>query len=252
MRPLIGITTNFIKDGAVAASVHLCGPDQSWQALATDYVEAVLKAGAIPVMIPVLSDLSAAKEMLSHLDGILFSGGGDISPLSYGESTMEQVGTISPERDLQEIALMHTALAIPNFPILCICRGAQLLNVALGGTLIQDIDTGKYGQHLLVSQRMSVLTHKIAKEPNMLIEQLMGDEKWVNSYHHQCIGQLGKGVKLSAHDEHEIPECIELPGRAGFTLGVQWHPEALFPISEGHANIFTEFVRNAEKYQIER
>lgn len=247
MRPLIGITSNYIKDSQFGMAAHIGGPGQFWQALADDYVQAVSRAGGVPVLLPVLPDPEDAQAYLDELDGILFSGGCDMSPLSFGENTTSKVGEICTERDDQELALMRAALEKPHFPVLGICRGCQLLNVALGGTLVLDIDTSANGEHFLSQQRMSVLTHQIETVPGSLIDRLLVGETRVNSYHHQCVAIPGKGVEITATDCHGIPECLEVPNREGFTLATQWHPEGLALVNDHHLNIFQAFVQAASE-----
>lgn len=245
MKPLIGITVNLVKNEQLGVDNHIGGKGQSWQTLADHYVQAVKRAGGIPVLFPILGDPDLAKDYADAVDGILFSGGSDVSPLVYGEAMSSKIGEISRERDEQELALMAKALEKENFPVLGICRGCQLLNVAVGGTLVTDIDVEQAGNHFLAEQRMDVLAHTVEKEPDSLIARLMGEENRVNSYHHQCIKTPGKGGRITARDRNGIPECLELPERKGFTLAVQWHPEGLEERYEGHAAIFNAFVEAA-------
>lgn len=245
MKPLIGITMNLVKNDQLGIDNHIGGKGQSWQALADHYVQAVKRAGGIPVLLPITGEPGTAEAYVDAVDGILFSGGGDISPLYYGEAVTEKVGEISTERDEQEFSLMSKALQKENFPVFGICRGCQLLNIATGGSLVADIDVAQAGNHFLEGQRMDVLVHTIEKEAGSLIDKLMGGENRVNSYHHQCIKTPGEGGKITARDRNGIPECLEIPGRKGFTLGVQWHPEGLEEKYEGHAEIFNAFVRAA-------
>lgn len=249
MKPLIGITANYIKDDKFGVDAHIGGAGQCWQTLTDDYIQSVVRAGGIPVVLPILSQPEDAGEWLDQLDGILFSGGCDLSPLTYGERATAEVGEICWERDDQELALIKAALARPGYPVFCICRGCQLLNVALGGSLVVDIDTAVSGEHFLARQRMSVPTHAVEVAEGSLIAGLMGGERRVNSYHHQCVDRPGEGVAVTARDAHGVPECIEVPGREGFTLATQWHPEGLTGVYEGHLNIFKAFVKAAEQYK---
>lgn len=247
MKPLIGITVNYVSNEQIGEKAHICGTGQFVQALADDYVKAVELAGGIPVMIPVLSDRENAKNYLEILDGIIFSGGCDISPLTFGTDTTKEVGEVCPVRDAQELYMIKAALAKPNFPVLGICRGSQLLNVALGGSLVLDIDTKKYGEHCLTQQAMSVPTHTIKVQEGTMIYRLLQGDTGVNSYHHQCVDRPGEKVVVTSKDSHGITESIEVPRRAGFTMGVQWHPESLSLGSEGQLNIFKELIKSADK-----
>lgn len=249
MKPLIGITANYIKDDRFGVDAHIGGAGQCWQALADDYTRSVVKAGGIPVILPVVASLEEVADWLDQLDGVLFSGGCDLSPLTYRADTTAKVGEICQDRDQQELAMMKAALARPDYPILSICRGCQLLNVALDGSLVVDIDTSVSGEHFFPNQRMAVPTHTVKVEQGSRISNLLGTERRVNSYHHQCVDKPGTGVHITARDAHGVPECIEVPAREGFTLGVQWHPEGLAGSYEGHLNIFKAFVAAAEQYK---
>ena len=251
MKPIIGITANFIKDGRFGVDAHIGGAGQFWQALADDYIRSVVLAGGTPVIVPIVSG-EEASSYLEGLDGLIISGGCDASPLTFGADTTGAVGEICTERDELELELLRKALDMPGFPVLGICRGCQVLNVALGGTLDLDIDTEKNGDHFLAQQRMQVFTHRIEKTPGSRIERLLGTEDRVNSYHHQCVDRPGNGVEITARDCHGVAECIEVPGREGFTLGVQWHPEGLAPCGNNHLNIFKAFVEEAGQFQNRR
>lgn len=249
MKPLIGITSNFIKDSRLGVEAHIGGKGQFWQALADDYIQAVRLAGGIPVMIPVIPDVETVGEYLDTLDGLIVSGGADVSPLLYGADMTGRVGECCAERDEVEFELLKDALEIPDFPILGICRGCQILNVALGGTLVLDMDTEKTGEHFLAEQRMQLPAHRIEIVPGSRIGKILGTEKRVNSYHHQCVDQPGTGVVVTAKDCHGVPECIEVPERPGFLMGTQWHPEGLAPVNDRHLGIFRELVNAAEEYK---
>ena len=199
------------------------------------------------MIVPIVSG-EEASSYLEGLDGLIISGGCDASPLTFGADTTGAVGEICTERDELELELLRKALDMPGFPVLGICRGCQVLNVAL----VLDIDTEKNGDHFLAQQRMQVFTHRIEKTPGSRIERLLGTEDRVNSYHHQCVDRPGNGVEITARDCHGVAECIEVPGREGFTLGVQWHPEGLAPCGNNHLNIFKAFVEEAGQFQNRR
>lgn len=199
-------------------------------------------------MLPVIDDADLAAEYLDRLDGIIISGGCDVSPVVTGQDAIAAVGEICQERDAQEIALTKGALSREGFPVLGICRGCQVMNVALCGTIVQDMDTSKTGAHFLVNQRMDTPTHFVEVKEGSLIEKILGCDRRVNSYHHQCVEKPGEGLEVTAFDARGVPECIELPGRKGFTLGVQWHPEGLAGRYSAHAEIFRALTKAAAEY----
>lgn len=249
MKPLIGITANLIKDSQLGISAQIGGPGQTWQVLADDYIRAVSLAGGIPVVLPVFSQPEEAEAFVGCLDGIVFSGGCSMSPLYYNGNVIPGMGEVCKERDEQELVLVRSALNAPGLPILGICRGCQLLNVAMGGSLIPDIDTNTGGNHFLPEQRMNVPVHRIEAEEGSMLKKILGEENRVNSYHHQCIGRPGELAKITARDENGVPEGIEIPAASKFILGVQWHPEGLACDYEGHAKIFKAFIHAAAEYK---
>lgn len=168
------------------------------------YVRAVVKAGGLPVLLPVV-DVADLGALLDMVDGLVVSGGGDVDPALYDEEAVESVGGVDRPRDDFDIALWHAVLERP-LPTLGICRGTQILNVALGGSLLQDIDG-----HSSTDHRVSTAG---------------GESFTVNSLHHQAIDRLGDGVRVTARSDDETVEGIEVTG-AAHVVAVQWHPELL-------------------------
>lgn len=192
------------------------------------YVEAVQRAGALAVLLP--PDERAAEEpeqLLDLLDGLMLAGGADIDPAGYGaERHAETVDTV-PQRDAFEIALTRAAIE-RDMPVLGICRGMQLINVALGGTLIQHVPE-RYGhhEHRRVVGSFDGADHDVMLTAGSLAARAAGEVAHATkSHHHQGVERLGEGLVVSGISTlDELPEAIELPGRR-FVLGVQWHPEA--------------------------
>lgn len=190
-----------------------------------DYPEAVLRAGALPVALPLTDDPRCLEEALGRIDGLLLTGGADIGPEMYGEEKTALCGETLPLRDRMEFALCRRALE-KDLPILAICRGHEVLNCVLGGTLYQDI-AAQYKPDLkhpcYDTPRDQV--HEVTAEG--LLADLTGLRTLrVNSRHHQGIKTLGRGLKANAYAPDGLIEGIELPG-SRFVLGVQWHPESL-------------------------
>ncbi len=196
--------------------------------LPRSYVDAVQNAGALAVMIPPDPVLvEDPGEVLDLLDGLMLAGGADIDPASYGaEPHPETVGTV-PERDVCEIAIFREALA-RELPVLGICRGMQLINVALGGTLLQHLPE-RFGhhEHLSVPGSFDGADHEVRLIEGSLAARVAGETLHATkSHHHQGVDCIGDGLRVSGFSvRDELPEAIELPDRR-FVLGVQWHPEA--------------------------
>jgi putative glutamine amidotransferase len=242
MAPLIGITSysDHRQRGAYAA-------------LNENYSRSVRAAGGMPLVIPVSADFGAgeAAALLDRLDGILFSGGADLSPLSYGEEPLPQVNAWSSDRDAQELALCREAVA-RGLPVFGICRGQQLVNVALGGSLVQDIpaQVGKEIGHAPTTEAMDELRHSIeVLAPESLIAPLFdGPRGVVNSFHHQSVKELGKGLRATARAPDGVVEAIEGSGLPGWLHCVQFHPEALTQRWPAFLRLFRDHVEAAAAY----
>jgi putative glutamine amidotransferase len=202
--------------------------DQRAALLPESYLEAVRRAGGLPLMLP--PDEGATErpdELLDLLDGLMLAGGADIDPASYGADTHPETVDTVPERDLFELALVRRAID-RDMPVLGICRGMQLLNIARGGTLHQHLPE-LFGHH---EHRRSVgsfedADHDVVLEPGSLAALAAGEDLHATkSHHHQGVDRIGEGLVVTGVATlDELPEAIELPG-ADFVLGVQWHPEA--------------------------
>ena len=197
------------------------------------YSRGVAGAGAIPVVLPPADELADdAGELLDLLDAVILAGGGDIDPALYGAVGEEPTAGVRPERDRFELTLCEAALE-RDLPLLGICRGTELLNVALGGDLVQHLDTAE--THLHTPGRFS--DHEVALEPGSLAARAAGAERIsVRSHHHQGIGRLGEGLVVSGRADDGVIEAVELPDRA-FALGVLWHAE-----EEERSRLLASFV----------
>jgi putative glutamine amidotransferase len=223
--PLIGVSTSEVRRVDDHNLVAQGEPPRSELALGDRYLEAVRGAGALPVILaPVRT--GAIDALLDRLDGVCLSGGPDLHPGAYGATEHPELGPTEPELDRFELALARRAV-IRGMPVLAICRGAQVLNVARGGTLHQHLpDLGPVLGHRqdLSSGRP---THRVAVEPDSGLARLLGtDALRVNSFHHQAVAELGVGLRVVARSADGIVEAIE-GTTAGFVVGVQWHAECL-------------------------
>lgn len=248
MKPLIGITVNYTRDDSVGTTTMMGGPNQEWNLLAQDYVKAIENAGGIPVLIPVYNHLDTLDELINKLDGILFSGGSDINPLFYGEEVENVCGFIISERDTLEIKLIKKIIEETDIPLLGICRGHQLLNIALGGTLYQDTKSVGLKDHMVLKTYMSEFSHSVKINQESECGYIFNNEEiMVNSFHHQSIKELGKKLEIVATSKDNIIEAISYKGRKTFTFAVQWHPETLCLDHSEHMSIFKEFIKSGAK-----
>ena len=235
MRPIIGITTylvpatfeNWTEDSALVPA---------------DYVRSVELAGGRPVLVPPSEE--ATGETLDVLDGVIFSGGSDLDPGTYGQQPHPQTKGVVADRDRAELALLEAALA-RDMPVLAVCRGSQVLNVALGGDLIQHLpDVVGHDEHKHTPGEYA--DHDVELEPETRLAALLGDHAPVKSHHHQGFGRIGSGLREAARAEDGTVEALEDPSRR-FAFGVLWHPEA-----GEDMRLFEALVEEARRYREER
>jgi gamma-glutamyl-gamma-aminobutyrate hydrolase PuuD len=212
---------------AVTAGTRLDGDTQRVR-LTAAYVNALESAGLIPLIIPPLSHADSAAAILDSVTGLVLTGGGDIDPSRYGETRHEKVHSVNVERDTTEAALIEEAKS-RRTPVLAICRGIQMLNVALGGTLIQDIPSqiSTTIAHDEDTPR-DLRTHDIDIELDSLIARAVGTTHCtVNSFHHQSVKHVAAGMQVTARSPDGVIEGMESTDRNWWVLAVQWHPEEM-------------------------
>jgi putative glutamine amidotransferase len=216
MRPLIGVTTSELRASALATTRRQGEPPHPEMALGMTYLRTLDDAGAMPVVLPPVGD---ADEYLDRLDGICLSGGPDLDPDAYGARERHaELGPTEPTLDAFELALLIGALE-RGMPILAICRGAQALNVACGGTLHQHVPGHRQ------TELATEPTHAVELETRSRLARIVRTRDLaVNSFHHQAVDRLGTGLRVVARAEDGTVEGIE---GAGFVIGVQWHAETL-------------------------
>lgn len=283
MKPLIGVTSNYIYSYMPKLNKGGKNEQSQYEALKSTYVgsclfglndvpfnmslstdiQAIEQAGGVPIIIPQTEDEDSMRSILSRLDGIVFAGGNDIHPEFYGEEVNYNKGLFGSldnlnaedasvfaktviERDRMEITLMKLALEKTSLPILGICRGSQIMNVALGGSLYQDLEKCYDGGELLghVSlEKWASHVHDIIIKDGSLVHKIFDEKRInVNSIHHQAIRHLGDGLKVTAKAADGIVEAIEYDDASRFVLGVQWHPEMLLKSDETHRKVFDAFI----------
>jgi putative glutamine amidotransferase len=207
------------------------------------YVDAVVAAGGVPIVLPVL-DASLVPTLLESIDGLILSGGGDISPRFYGQEPAPELDVVDEGRDVFELALVHEALE-RHLPVLGVCRGHQLVNVALGGTLIQHVGSLSDVAHQ-EKERPSDVMHEVHITAGSLLAAVVGTETLgVNTLHHQAVSESGAGLQVVARSTDGLVEGVEGVGDLR-VLGVQWHPE-LLQARPGHLDLFRWVVTEAAR-----
>jgi putative glutamine amidotransferase len=246
-KPLIGIT----------CGAHKRDTGEFVYGVLPAYPRSVEQAGGLPLLIPPGVDPVALREIYSRLDGVLLTGGGDVDPSRYGMADDGLVHGVEPDRDAVEITVAQWAAA-EDKPLLGICRGVQVTNVALGGTLYRDIDT-EYDA-AKTSDSVTGVTHDLFGKmprgyeahgveiaPDTRLAKILGTSTVkVNTLHHQALRDVAPQLKVVAHAPDGIVEGVELPS-AKFFFGVQWHPEEMTPFSEPMRRLFSAFVDAARR-----
>lgn len=232
MAPIIGITTSINAEETVLE-------------MNRTYTDAIMHAGAIPVLLPPTENPDLLAQYVQLIDGLLLSGGGDINPEYFSENQHWSCGDVSPVRDSFEIALCRRFIQTHK-PVLGICRGIQLLNVALGGTLYQDLQTEFPAQTLAHRQKQRSLYpshHVNVDEASFLANVLEASSITVNSHHHQAVRIVAPPLTAVAYSSDGVIEAIEMPQHP-FCIGVQWHPERLYNNADNsvHTKLFRRFI----------
>ena len=249
MRPLIGITSYFVS-GEELGDFHerprgATGQDMAMSTM--DYARGVEKGGGIPVNIPVINEEDYIDKMVDKCDGLLFSGGPDISPYLYGADPDSQCGKVIPARDEFELKLLEKAIEKEK-PVLGICRGAQLINVSYNGTLKQHIDDHRDGlkHHALIKFPRWYKAHDVEiKKESHIFKAYKKEKMKTNSLHHQAIKEVGDGLTVTAKASDGIVEGVEDKSK-DFLVGVQWHPEMMYFKHEEQVEIFKYFIENVK------
>lgn len=246
--PLIGVTTSEVRRVAHSDPLPEGDPPQAEMALGMVYARAVERAGGIPVVLPPI-DTGAVGALVDRLSGICLSGGPDLDPAGYGAAPDPELGPIEPALDEFEVAVARRADGL-GLPMLGICRGCQTLNVARGGTLHQHlpaITDGSIEHRQKVPGRQA--THTVALDPDSTLAGITGPAPLdVNSFHHQAVETLGRGLRAVAWAPDGVVEAIE---GEGFVLGVQWHAETLID-QPRHLGLFEALVEAASAHALER
>ena len=242
MKPLIGITTYGRGEKAIETLFY----DEFFY-LPTLYVDAVRRAGGVPVLLPPGEpDLTGWLEITAGVvDGIIVSGGGDIDPVTYrGNRAHEQLHGIDQERDKSELGLLRNLVIKAELPLLCICRGMQALNVALGGTLTEHIpDVREKDMHRGANGGWTL--QEVTVDPGSFLAEALGTTHLrAYSGHHQAVKDVAPGLQVAANAPDGIVEALELPGHP-WLVAVQWHPEMSAATDPVQQRLFNRFVQKA-------
>lgn len=231
MKPIIGLTSQY---------EYSVG--RNFNKINYTYIDAIIRAGGVPIILPILSVLEDLDVYIDSIDGLILTGGEDVSPLIFGEEPIKEVKSICYDRDDMEISIFNKAYE-KGIPVLGICRGIQVFNVALGGTLYQDI-------HVQIPNALGHVStynieggyHSINIERDTMLYEIFRKEKIrVNSQHHQSVKDLGKGLKVTAMSMDGVIEGVESTTDK-FVLGVQFHPEAMINAHKEFLRIFNYFI----------
>ena len=232
-----------MKRPAIGVAIENAKQEPEVFRLREDYVRSVETAGGLPLVFAP-GRPEDAPELLDHVGGLLLTGGADVDPDLYGEKPHARLGPTFRDRDVFELALVREALR-RGLPLLAICRGQQVLNVATGGTLVQDIPSEVKGaiSHDPDVERWQT-AHDVEILPGTRLREILGTERVaVNSFHHQSVKQLGRGLVRSALSADGVVEAVEVPaGEKAFVVGVQWHPESFWDHPPGFLPLFRALV----------
>ena len=222
--------------------IIVCGFDGDRQFIPNPYIQSVRYSKGLPLIIPVVRSDRLLSEYIQLCDGFLFCGGEDITPLLSGEDPRPWYGGTDVTVDLFHIRLMRQILRTRK-PVLAISRGMQVLNVACGGTIWQDLSLipRKTISHMQQSAMRSEVSHPIRTEKDSLLRKYIGSCLFVNSFHHQAVNDPGEDVQVSARASDGTIEAVEIRDHP-FAIGVQWHPECMYRTSPEMRSLFHEFV----------
>lgn len=237
MRPVIGISAH--------PTLHdYRGNKSTIQSCGENYLFSLEAVGAVPLILPIYDDPEALDRYVGLCDGYLIPGGIDVNPISYGETPHPLLETTRLDFDEYQLHLIER-MRVSKKPVLAICRGIQIVNVAYGGTLYQDVSLHGEGtmRHSQVDITPGGISHRVSIEGGSILHRLYGSELWTNSYHHQSIKDLGAGLRITARADDGIIEAVEATDHP-YLHAVQWHPESFFVRPDNYMlAIFEDFVK---------
>ena len=225
--------------------IIICGFIENKQFVTNAYIQSIRYSGGVPLVLPLVRSRQILGEYLRICDGFLFCGGNDITPLLFGQEPRKGNGATNLSLDLFQIRLMKEILKTGK-PLFSICRGMQVMNVACGGTILQDLSlrSEKTLDHMQQSYARNEKSHKIYIKNGTLLKKYLGSVLYVNSYHHQVLDKVGEDLTVSATASDHTVEAVELSSHP-FALGVQWHPESMYRTSPEMRELFGSFILKA-------
>lgn len=235
MKPIIGIVSNPLSENRSIYKVN------------ATYIERVIEAGGLPLAIPSKISLKDCERIIASIDGLIIPGGGDILPELFGEETHPRVKYALKDVDIFEMEMIRLAKKDEK-PVLGICRGAQLINVAFGGSLYQDIPSQYVNEvcHMQSTYNLDHPMHKVYLEEESNVYRIFGERVLdVNTLHHQAVKDIGQGLKVVGRAKDGVVEAIE--SEDGMIIGLQWHPENLAPNYKIYMKIFDYLIEKSRK-----
>lgn len=226
--------------------IIICGLVDNKQFVTDSYIQAVKSAGGLPIILPLVKSKTVIQDYVALCDGFLFCGGGDITPLLFGQEPDYGIGATDITLDLFQIRLMKEILKVEK-PVLAICRGMQVMNVACGGSIYQDLNEVDFEtiNHMQTSLSRKDISHKVFFKSKTRLYRMFGDFAFTNSFHHQAIDRLGLGLIISGTTGDDIIESIEMPSHT-FAIGVQWHPESMLDSAPNMKQLFHALIHHAK------
>ena len=226
--------------------IIICDLIDSKQFVTDAYIQAVKSAGGLPIILPLVKSKTVIQDYVALCDGFLFCGGGDITPLLFGQEPNYGIGATDITLDLFQIRLMKEILKAEK-PVLAICRGMQIMNVACCGTIYQDLNQLDIEtiNHMQTSLSRKDISHKVFFKSKTRLQRIFGDFAFTNSFHHQAIDRLGLGLIISGTTGDDIIEAIEMPSHP-FVVGVQWHPESMLDSAPNMKQLFHALIHHAK------
>ena len=248
MKPLIGISGSIMLSSEIGFDSRFASVLPAFNSSPRDYTEAIEAAGGIPVVVPLTLDEDTLSDTLDRLDGLLLTGGDDVDPLRYGEDHHHRIEKTNPIRDEFDLTLARMALD-RNMPILGICRGCQIINVAEGGTLYQDISAQVKDSLLHPLVGIAPKWHKahlVALDAESKLAKIYKTQDlWTNGFHHQAVKDVAPTLKAVGKTSDGVVEAVESPAHT-FVVGVQWHPEMMLEKHKDVLPLFEAFVQAAQ------